>query len=244
MPGMKARSSNRLVTVVVWTLLAGTAVGAGAQAGAQESLGLPEAMWLDDQGGEALELQPLAAAGDSDAQFALAVIYYTGRGVDRDETEALEWFRAAADGGLARARFNLGVMREEGIMMGRNLALAHDHYLEAAAQDFTLAQFNLALLYDSGRGVERNLAEAARWYERAAQGGHAAAQYNIGVMYEHGEGIGRDLVQAHAWFEIAARLLPAKLQKRAERARRHVARAMTEEQVGGARRLAAAWRPR
>lgn len=240
MRGMNARSSKRVATVVVWILLAGTAAGAGAQ----ESLGLPEGMWLGDQSGEALELQPLAAAGDKDAQFALAVIYYTGRGVERDETEALEWFRAAADGGLARARFNLGVMREEGIMMRRDLALAHDRYLEAAGQDFTLAQFNLALLYDSGRGVERDLAAAARWYERAAQGGYAAAQFNIGVMSEHGEGIGTDLVQAHAWYDIAARLLPARLKKRAERARRHVARAMTGEQIDGARRLAAAWRPR
>lgn len=46
--------------------------------------------------------------GNARAQSLLAEIYYHGRGVSRDDLEAIEWFRRAADQGNIVAQFHLG----------------------------------------------------------------------------------------------------------------------------------------
>ena len=42
------------------------------------------------------------------AQYALGSCYANGEGVEKDLTEAVIWYRKAADQGLAEAQFNLG----------------------------------------------------------------------------------------------------------------------------------------
>ena len=41
-------------------------------------------------------------------------MYSGGRGVPRDDAEAIEWFLKAADQGFAPAQINLGVLYERG----------------------------------------------------------------------------------------------------------------------------------
>ena len=48
------------------------------------------------------DLIALAEAGDPDAQYNLGVMYANGRGVTQDDTEAVRWYRLAADPGYAR----------------------------------------------------------------------------------------------------------------------------------------------
>jgi TPR repeat protein len=50
-----------------------------------------------------MEFKRLADAGDPLAQFNLAVMYLSGKGVDRDVKKALELHRKAAEQGLALA---------------------------------------------------------------------------------------------------------------------------------------------
>ncbi|MET0271863.1 MAG: tetratricopeptide repeat protein, partial [Phenylobacterium sp.] len=52
----------------------------------------------------------LAEAGDAKAQLALGLIYDLGRGVPRDQAQAVGWYRRAAEQGDGDAQFNLGVM--------------------------------------------------------------------------------------------------------------------------------------
>jgi len=42
-------------------------------------------------------LRVLAEQGNADAQFTLGVMYDNGRGVPQDDTEAVRWYRLAAD---------------------------------------------------------------------------------------------------------------------------------------------------
>src|SRR5947208_528585 len=63
------------------------------------------------------ELRKLASAaqrGDSNAQFALGVIYETGSGAFQDPVEAVTWFRRAADKGHLEAQFRMGVAYASG----------------------------------------------------------------------------------------------------------------------------------
>src|SRR6516225_1200877 len=51
-----------------------------------------------------------ANAGNAEAQYQLASLYRSGRGVPPDEALAFKWMKAAAEHGHAKAEFNLGAM--------------------------------------------------------------------------------------------------------------------------------------
>jgi TPR repeat protein len=52
--------------------------------------------------------RPLAAAGDVNAQYNLAVFYEQGHGVPRNPAQAALWYRKAAARGMPAAMINLG----------------------------------------------------------------------------------------------------------------------------------------
>lgn len=52
--------------------------------------------------------EPLAEAGQAGAQFHLGALYFEGRGVGRDLSQARRWLRQALAQGEERARFLLG----------------------------------------------------------------------------------------------------------------------------------------
>lgn len=52
--------------------------------------------------------EPMADAGDCDAQFRMGLLYFLGYGVSRDVSKTLELWRAAADRGQPRAQIGLG----------------------------------------------------------------------------------------------------------------------------------------
>ena len=49
-------------------------------------------------------LKPLADQGDAGAQNTLGIMYANGRGVPKDDAQAVKWFRLAADQGHAGAQ--------------------------------------------------------------------------------------------------------------------------------------------
>jgi uncharacterized protein len=68
------------------------------------------------------------------AQTTLGRIYENGIGVTQDSTQAVSWFRKAAEQGEAIAQTALGVMYESGIGMPPDDVLAHMWLSLAAAQ--------------------------------------------------------------------------------------------------------------
>jgi TPR repeat protein len=56
----------------------------------------------------------LADSGDAEAQFNLGVMYAEGKGVIKNDAEAVRWYELAADQGLAPAQNSLGFMYAEG----------------------------------------------------------------------------------------------------------------------------------
>jgi len=61
-------------------------------------------------------------------------MYAEGEGVAQDDTEALEWFRKAAEQGDAGAQFNLGMMYAEGEGIEQDNAEAVKWLRKAAEQ--------------------------------------------------------------------------------------------------------------
>ena len=75
-----------------------------------------------------------AEQGDADAQYSLGNMNAEGRGVARDDAEAVRWYRLAAEQGDADAQYSLGNMNAEGRGVARDDAEAVRWYRLAAEQ--------------------------------------------------------------------------------------------------------------
>lgn len=122
------------------------------------------------------ELQRAAEAGDAWAQLNLGAAYDHGlAGVPRDPSLALQWYRKAAEQGLAKAQFNLAhclVVGCDGTVDARQ---ARIWMRRAAEQDMADAQFLLGVMLAEGLGGDADRVQARHWLEKAAVRGQADA---------------------------------------------------------------------
>ena len=119
-------------------------------------------------------------------------------------TEAMKWFRKAADQGDAEAQYSIGRLYDYGLGVQQDFTKAMRWYLLAASQNHAGAQYSIGMLYDNTEGSIQNFTEAMRWYLLAAAQNHAGAQYSIGMLYEMGLGVLADCFEAMQWFQKAA----------------------------------------
>jgi TPR repeat protein len=93
------------------------------------------------------EITPLAKAGNPDAQHLLGLMYYMGRGVERDYKQALAWHRKAAQQGKADAQYVVGAMYYTGNSVPQDQKAAVEWFRKAAEQGHAEAQHALGLMY-------------------------------------------------------------------------------------------------
>ena len=99
-----------------------------------------------------------------DDEGVVEIAYFTfpgfeGRGVARDDTEAVRLYRQAAAQGLAMGQSNLGFMYAEGRGVAKDETEAVRLFQQAAAQGYALGQYGMGLMYEQGWGVARDLVE-------------------------------------------------------------------------------------
>jgi hypothetical protein len=97
------------------------------------------------------DIQQAAAAGNAQAQFAVANDYFRARYVTLNYAAILTWYRKSAAQGFAPAQNQLGSMYENNIGVPQNYKRAATYYRLAANQGFAPAQYNLAALFEAGR---------------------------------------------------------------------------------------------
>jgi TPR repeat protein len=188
---------------------------------------------------------PLAQQGDAAAQFNIALLLNTGRGVPEDKAAAVSWYRLAAEQGYAKAQFSLGAMYERGDGVPQDYAEAAKWYRAAAEQRNARARYKLGYLHHKGKGVQRDLGEAVKLYSQAADQGLPEAQFRLGILYALGEGVQQDYVVAHAWLDLAAaNSQDGAVRTRAVESRDILARKMAPEQISAAKELAQEWKPK
>lgn len=150
-------------------------------------------------------LRALAEAGNAYAQTWLGTVAHDGLVDDGGAfSDAVHWYRMAADQGHAPAQFRLGELYENGDGVPKDAAEAFRWYRRAAEQGFARAQFNLGGAYQRGIGTAANAEEAARWYRKSAEQGNAFAQNNLGQMYAYGNGIPPNVAEGLRWYRAAA----------------------------------------
>lgn len=81
-----------------------------------------------------------AQQGQAIAQSLLAGCYLYGKGIAKDEAQAVAWFRKPAEQGLALGQFGLGVMYAEGKGIAKDETQAVAWYRKAAEQGYAPAQ--------------------------------------------------------------------------------------------------------
>lgn len=161
----------------------------------------------------------LAKRGDPEAQLNLGFLYATGRGVARDQEEALRWYQSSAEGGNALALETLSIIDASLADAIRRELASRDRVAKSAgtssalsdarAEDFdelkslaeggdAIAQAKLAYLYVSGRGAVRNIEAGTYWYQIAGEAGNIAARRAIAFIRDAQDGgrWRRDLVKA------------------------------------------------
>ena len=89
------------------------------------------------------QVKKAAERGDASAQYNLGLHYADGRGVARDDAEAVKWYLKAAEQGNANGQFELGYMYESGRGIAKDEMEAVQWYQKAATQGNTDAMRRL-----------------------------------------------------------------------------------------------------
>lgn len=117
---------------------------------------------------------------DPKEQFELALQYYYGEGIEKNEEEAVYWFSESAEQGYSEAQYSMGVCYMEGTG-GLTISMykAFQWWLKAAEQGHMEAQYNVGLCFKDGVGTLKDPYEAKDWFKKAAEQGHEKAKQNL-----------------------------------------------------------------
>ena len=178
-PEVMIRIFQALAAFVAAGLLAGAVAAADLKAGVQ-------AYQAGNYKRALREFEALAKSGNAHAEFNLAILYLTGRGVEKDIVRSIELHRRAAAKGLIAAQHGLGVLHYQGVGVKQDFSKALEWFRKSAAQGFADSAFNIGVMYFNSQGVERDEAEVVKWVSLAASKGFAPAEFRLGQMYEKG----------------------------------------------------------
>jgi TPR repeat protein len=156
------------------------------------------------QTGEAIAAWRKAAdKGSTSAMVELGVLYGTGAGVARDESQARKLFERAAQAGNPRGVSNLAALGGGGVAAdpARSREL-----LAKAAETNPEAQYQLGMMLAEGTGGEKDDVRARALFEKAAAQNHPGALERMGAFAEEGRGGAKDKDAAKAYYQRAAAL--------------------------------------
>ncbi len=157
--------------------------------------------------------------GSAEAGFVLSSLYAFGKGVDCDESMALELLIAAATKGHIEAEYLLAEFYETGTCCEPNESQSIYWYSRAAehgrvqaleklrvAADKGIAGAQIALgaMYIKGNGLVQDDEEGFKWYCKAAETGVPEVQYGVAHMCLLGQGTPKSLDRAIEWYRKAA----------------------------------------
>lgn len=191
-------------------------------------VGLPSSIAMADDTTDFGKTRWKALHDDVAAQVELGSMYAKGQGVAQDNSQAIFWYRKAAEKGDSEAQFNLGIMYDKGVGVRQDLTRAIDWYDKAAKQGHKVALANVEIIqgqiasqkslaeqgnaeaqiavadmYANGNGLALDYKQAVELYQKAADQGAAAAQCKLGMMFEDGKGTPQDFAQSVAWYRRA-----------------------------------------
>jgi TPR repeat protein len=128
--------------------------------------------------------QPLGGA-NAEVQNNIGIMYLDGKGVQRNNTEALRWIARSAANGSSSGQNNLGGLYRDGKGVTRDFAKAFAFFAASAAQGNAGGQLNLGLMYGMGQGTRVDNIRAFMWFDIAAAQGLQKAASNREIARQH-----------------------------------------------------------
>ncbi len=126
--------------------------------------------------------QTTLQASPGEIQFNLGVAYATGKGVTKDDKQAVALYRLAAEQGHKDAQYRVGVCYAQGTGVTKDEKQAAAWYRKAAEQGHKDAQLQVGWRYEYGVGVIKDEKEAIIWYQKSAQQGNDEAGKGMGRL--------------------------------------------------------------
>ena len=148
---------------------------------------------------------------DTAGQVGIGNMLLKGEGGAKNLTEAMEWYKMAADKNSTRALNGLGYLYFHGDADGgleKNTTKAFDMFHRAASVKNTDGDslFNTGHCYWEGVGVEQDLNIAVSYFQRAANDfGHFGSIHKMGKALLDGNGVERSCKQSLKYLVPAAR---------------------------------------
>lgn len=151
--------------------------------------------------------QRAADRGDIHSQTQLGKIYLAGRGVEKDEKLAFQWFLKAAENRapIVTAWAHLVVMFEQGIGTEKSEEGARK-WLDRimAEKDYTAGSLHLiGELYHKGIDLPKDFTRAAHYYHMSSIRGKPEAQFDLGQLFWQGSGVPQSPIDAYAWWTLS-----------------------------------------
>ena len=155
----------------------------------------------------AVELMKTAAdGGNGQAQFNYAQLILAKRPGSVGQSDAFDYFKAAAENDIADAQYALSQYYLAGTgNVIVNVDGARRWLEKAAAQNFDTAQFELGNMMLNGIGGPRDFKGGFGLIKGAAIAGNVTAQIAVAKLYWGGIGVEPDSVEAAAWLILARR---------------------------------------
>ncbi|MEH0019224.1 MAG: tetratricopeptide/SEL1-like repeat protein [Desulfobacter sp.] len=126
--------------------------------------------------GDVARLKPKADAGNPEAQYELAAVYFDGPHAKDVLPKIISLYENAANQKYTDAQYYLGVMYDKGRGVTNNDKKAREWYRIAAENNHSIAQFNYAVFLMQGRGGPKNEEEAWVWIRKSSAQGYPSAQ--------------------------------------------------------------------
>lgn len=140
---------------------------------------------------------------DYRAMVDLGGMVEQGRGVKKDEAQAVRLYEQAGDRSKW-AQFKLGIMYMQGKGVPKDDAKALQWWQKSADGGNGKAQNNLGVMYDRGIAVQRDYRRALDWYLLAQARGVPQAKANLEDFFEEGRGAPAEPAGAAAWYRTGA----------------------------------------
>ena len=170
----------------------------------------------------------LAEKGDAEAQYAIGIMFQFGHGVQKNQKEAVKWYRKSAEQGNKNAQHLLGTMYDpsQGVLKDPVAAYAWYHIAEAngniasktwkanlskkmTPQQIVEGQKRVRELFKKHPSLapENRDKENKKKFEAAkmlAEQGGAEAQFLLATMFADGQGVPQDHQAAIKWLKKSA----------------------------------------
>lgn len=145
-------------------------------------------------------LRENAKHGDPYSMFLLARCYEKGRGIKRDEKEAISWYLFSSRRGFSGAKIELGKLVARDIIKAPSLEDEVEWLKEAIADGDLHAGFRLGNYYLDGHGdIEPDVKEAVRLFLEGAERSFSDSQMTLSRLYGEGKLVEKNPEKAAYW---------------------------------------------